>query len=75
MSAVLYSADHDEIYPFSQKLCFKKSEMKDFTPYNNNVRCNTQSVLLTTSTEAVIYQGNVQTADYVTAEIHQYMTH
>jgi hypothetical protein len=28
-----------------------------------------------TSTEAVIYQGNVQTADCVTTAIHHYMTH
>jgi hypothetical protein len=46
--------------------------MKDTIPDNIHIRCNTQ---LMTSTEAVIYQGNVQTADCVTTAIHHYMTH
>jgi len=44
-SAVLYSADHDEIYPFSQTFYFKKAETIDFIPNNTHVHCNTQSVL------------------------------
>jgi len=75
VNAVLYSLDHEEIYPFSQNSYFKKSETIDVISNNTHVHCNTQSVLLMTLTEAETDQGQVQTIDDVKAEIFQYMTH
>jgi purine nucleoside permease len=72
--AILNSAYDNEIYPFYQNLYFKKSETIDVTPNNTHVHCNTQSVLLMTSTETETHQGKVQAADDMKAEIFQYMT-
>jgi len=51
VSAVLNSADHDEIYTFFQNLYCKIFETIDVIPNNTHVHCNTQSVLSMTSTE------------------------
>jgi hypothetical protein len=59
----------------AQNLYFKKFGTIDVIPNNTHIHCNTQSVLLMTSTEAETHWCKVQTADDVKADFLQYMTH